>query len=522
MQSSFAPELSPRTSIVAMNDLLTTPGLPSGFRLARATALIVMLTAWTSVGFAYQPAAGNAKPPAAKAPAVKPAPAEPAEPAVVQLPAAQPPSEGGIHPSMLVEEEWDASLGPPKDPSIKRKLDGYRELIRKGSLNDAQKDVQLIGEVIRYKLSLLTLKKHRDPPPRPTPGLDPKVKDAMEKAIKEFKSQYEIRREIIADITQAGALSGAKEVRLEILKAIVKEIPPLFEAHFSARLHGAILLTEINLTDDPETPFGPTIAPLVKLVTDDTQHDAVRIWAVIGLKRLLTYGQTPAENRSRILTALTKILDRQNHGTKEQKLKHEWFNFRLAEALGWAGTLMVDRKPVVVEVLAQTLVDTEHPHRPRFYAAQALGRLPMDGTINLPMIAVEIARFGQQLATEYTANNQDPLPRMGIFRLYYAFRPETAEDKNRGAGLMTQVARGGLANSGPVVTQAYQNLLPIINAMLGQQPIPKAALDKLNKWLQDNPPKDYRINPNDPSAKPLRTNNVAAEPKKNNVAVRPM
>jgi len=510
MHSSLEPGFPFRTSIVAMNDLLTTIGLPSGSRLARAAALAVLVTTWASVGFAFQPA--PAKPPVVSAPPA----AAPAED----------PTADAVHPSMLVEAEMDPDLGTARE--LRRKLDAYSELVRKGTLSNSTEDIKTINDVIRYKLSLLTLKRHRDPPPRPTPGLDPDVKKKMETAIKEFKSQYDIRREIIADITRAGFLSGTKEVRLEILKAIVKECPPLFEAHFSARLHGAILLTELNEAEGTnnvdEVPFGPTVTPLVKLVTDEKQHDAVRIWAVIGLKRLLVYPQSPAESRSRILGALTKLLEKQNQGTKDQKLKHEWFNFRLAEALGWAGTLLVDRKPVVVEVLAQTLIDTDQPHRPRFYAAQALGRLPMDGTINLSMIAVEIARYGQQLAKEYALDKQNPLPKMGIFRLYYAFRPETPLDVKRQLGLLTQIGRGGLNASSATVKGAYTHLLPIINAMLGGQDIPKPALDALSKWLQDNGPKDYRINPSDPSAKPLRApkDNVAAQrPEKNNVAVRP-
>src|SRR5205085_2201028 len=119
-------------------------------RLARATALIVLLTAWTSVGFAYQPAAGNAKAPAPKPAAAAPAAPAAAQPAAAQPPAEQPPVEGGVHPSMLVEDEWDASLGSGKDASAKTKLSNYRELIRRGTLSDPQKDVQLISEVIRY------------------------------------------------------------------------------------------------------------------------------------------------------------------------------------------------------------------------------------------------------------------------------------------------------------------------------------------------------------------------------------
>jgi hypothetical protein len=432
----------------------------------------------TLAALAIVTTSGRAQPPAA--------PAEPEQAA----PAAAP-DEGD-------DAEMEVDLGDEKE--ARKKLETYRTLISKGTFaSDDERKV--LAEVLRWKMARFTKKKNREPPAMI------KDKKDKEKLVRDpdWISLYENRKEIAEDVRQAGRLGQGKDVRPELLKAISKEAAGILEGyHWAARMNVAILLTEINSSYDPaEFPYVQASPLLIKIARDNKQVDAVRIWGVLGCRRLLRFEQTPAEVRSAIVKALTDTLAEQNKASKEEKREagRSWLNYRLVEALGWSRTISVERRPVVPEVLAQVIIDTEHPWRPRYFAAQSIGRLPLDGSINLQMISTEIARLAQQVAREYEKDPRDPTWKIAAWRIYFAFRPEEDLDKTLQAGLKTQVdSKAALGAAKKPVSDAYNTILPIINGILKSEKLPKPAVDKLDKWLIDNTPKDYKVFP---GAEPL-------------------
>ena len=420
---------------------------------------------------------GLGQPPAPPAPAEKPAAADPAPP-----------------PAAADEaDEMDVNLGDER--TQRTKLTTYNNLISKGSFA-SDEERKVMAEVVRWKMARFTKKKNREPPPRKVDKDGKEIKD------KEWISLYENRREIAENVRQAGRLGGGRDVRPELLKAISKEAAGILEGyHWAARMNVAILLSEINSSYEPDLPYVQASPLLIKIVRDTKQVDAVRIHGVLGCRRLLRFEQTPAEVRTAIVKALYDVLTEQNKASKEEKLAHDWLNFRIVESLGWARTISIERRPVIPEALAQVIIDTEHPWRPRYFAAQSLGRLPLDGSINLQMISTEIARLAQQVAREYEKNQQDPTWKIAAWRIYFAFRPEEDLDKSLQAGLKTQVdTKAALGAAKKPVTEAYQTVLPIINSILKNEKLPKPAVDKLDKWLIDNTPKDYKVFP---GAEPL-------------------
>src|SRR5207244_8464812 len=82
---------------------------------------------------------------------------------------------------------------------------------------------------------------------------------------------YDLRQKLIRDLRQAATAKKRDMVDL-MLQSIVQYAPELFKYHIVARLNAAILLSELNATEEDPTngiaavPYLPADVPLLKLL----------------------------------------------------------------------------------------------------------------------------------------------------------------------------------------------------------------------------------------------------------------
>ena len=235
---------------------------------------------------------------------------------------------------------------------------------------------------------------------------------------------------------------------------------------------------------------------LLKIFDDKSQLEAIKIPAVQGMERICIIGEPNRDQRLRVAEVLVDELANPTANT--------WYQTRLAQALGNVG-IIHDRqpRPFVVQSLATVLVDQKRDWQVRAQAAKALGRAPLDGSINVGLISYAIVDLGlqgsnaynQSITNESTAAASVPYWKDFFITLYFAFQPVNAAERQAGRGFM-------LKNKN-LTSEAYDTLLPVVRHVIHQespnlQAIAKEQLDALADWIGKNTPNDYRVAPTEP------------------------
>jgi hypothetical protein len=382
-----------------------------------------------------------------------------------------------------IDTEWLEDPGQGK-ASLTRRMDSdFRTVMQAGEFRKPE-DKQLVVTMIRYRLAQLTQKEYRD-------------------------KAAELRLKLEKDIDGSSNKPPPREARILALKTIAEEAPRLFQYHFVARLQGAILLAHLADFNETEAegvkkaavPCLRAVDPLIELVNDEKQLTAVRVWGINGLVRVATLDGINSQLRNRLVDLLVAQM---NSSGKE----HEWYQLRLAEGLGKLTVIQnQDKRPVVPQALAMVLVDTSRPLLVRAEAAQSLGRLQYDSAppIDVSLLAYETARLTQQIVEGY---NKDKAPKQAIWklcliRIYGGFKPLEDEDVSKDKtppkrGLLTQVeGKPALSAHRKTVQEAFEVVLPLVAKVIGDPQEIDPALANLKKWIDQNPPKTYKIHPDE-------------------------
>jgi hypothetical protein len=378
---------------------------------------------------------------------------------------------GQTHPHFLIKEEWDFNpFKDKRDQSIQTQK--FRQMLSLGSFSSGEderkKDVRIVQDNIRWRLSQLTLESSRD-------------------------SIQDVRQKILTDLRINGRKADSnREVRQEIIDTILREVPQLMKYHFIARLNGAILLSELNEFEsdgNAQTPAVPLTAAhdqLIKILSDASQLDPVRLYGVIGLNRILSgVPELKLATRYKIVDALVNQVD-------PSKSLSPWFQYRLMEALGSSGTLEnQNRELVVPQALGRVLTDSSRPRIARAEAAYSLGRLPLTEKIDVKQVANEVAWLAHEGGEVYFKQGESTEARAAMFKLHVVFRPIEESEKNR--GLLVQVEKKQqLKKFKPDVEEAFKKVSPLISAT-ASAPNPKEAakaLEELAAYLKANPRQD--------------------------------
>jgi len=375
------------------------------------------------------------------------------------------------HPAFTTDAEW--VIEPLGDREARLQRTQFSGLLTTGTFSSSDdeknKQLKLIADVVRLRLASFTLKENRE-------------------------TVQDLRISFLKEIARNGrkADQGRQDVRQEVIAAVLKELPELMKYHFIARLNGVLLLSELNefeadgTINQPAVPLTAAHDRLLEIVRDGKQLEAIRIPAVIGLRRILSdVPDLKLAVRYKIVTELVKQLDASKQGGGE------WFQYRLAESLGSAGVLdNQDRQPVVIDALGRLLIDSDRPKLARVEAAYSFARLPLTNKVNVDKIAIEVARLAQELGTQYQSEESSTLWNVVFLKLYVVFKPFEEVEAKRGWGLVSQTSgKAQLKAYKQRVDEVFGLVLPVVRATaLKRDPKAlEASLGKLSQWLATYP-----------------------------------
>lgn len=391
---------------------------------------------------------------------------------------------------------------PAEIDKLKKDLAKYQNVLRKPIAGDAEK--ALIRNGIRYRLALMCLKE--------VPGPNDTVVDNR-------KNLSKLHDDLLRDMNSAASVpetanaAQVKSFRQMVLQELVNQAAPLLaNQNFYVRLHIAILLGELDLTkEDPklnfkQEAFAPPADPLVKVILDPQQPEAVKVAAVNGLVRILRLGNPNIALRTKVAQALVAELNsRVGPGEKE---KNHWYQMRLAGAMSVVDVDLDEaRKPFVVNVLLAVMADAKRTWAVRSEAAKSLGRVPLPPACNPPSVTQAVAAFALQLAKaaqlQPPSKADDPRWRSEFIKVYLAFQPLDANDltadKKSKAGLLN--------NPAAAAKTAYGLIVPMVAAILHGQRLTVQQVQMLEAYIVPNPP------PAQTAAPTLPKNNLASETK---------
>ncbi|MCA8984578.1 MAG: hypothetical protein KDA76_12495 [Planctomycetaceae bacterium] len=348
----------------------------------------------------------------------------------------------------------------------------YFKALGASSLN--QTDANLIREFMRLQVLQMSMKSNE--------RLLPDIREKL-------KREIDLR-----------AKPPARDV---MLQEIVKNCKLLLKYPLPIRLNAVMLITELNETSGdlakgiPPAPYQGMTEALLDVIGDPNQHEALKVAAVNGLLRICRDSNPRVDIRLKMAEMLVKEL--------ESTTTSEWYRMVAIQTLARTDVLNdAQRRPFVVQKLAEILVDTKQGWRVRADAAYALARVPMDTTINVPLLLHEIARFAHDMSLQYNNTKDAAHWRYCMVRLYLVFRPEDARD----TALLDRITRNPLNKFRTEVQGLYDVVLPVINDVIEfvpQQAISAANSTKLKSWIDGNPPANLSVSL-DPNVKvkPLR------------------
>lgn len=325
--------------------------------------------------------------------------------------------------------------------------------------------------------------------------------------------RYLARRvnDVLNDLKQAGrGLRDDNELlkfREFVLNEVLNNAVKLLDNNYFVRLNAAVLLSKLNLREgigrDPAVPYAAALEPLLQIVTDRNQPVAVKIAATRGLQRISEATDLSVEVKSRLTRALVDEF--------EDVSTHWWYQATLAEAMAAVDMprVTVDgvRVPLAVHTLTAATADRRRHWLVRSEAAMALGRAPLDAQMRVGFIANRIAELAREMAMAFSKDRRAYFWPDCFLKVYLAFQPIDEAERTEGAGLLTKVSRGALQAQQAEVQAAYDSIKPLAahmaNAIGGQvKPFDPAAIKQLNDYLQQNQPRDFRVDPTLPAIGP--------------------
>lgn len=353
---------------------------------------------------------------------------------------------------------------------LKKDLAKYQNALRKPVATDAEK--LLIRNGIRYRLAVMCLAKNR-------PDLT------------------KLHDDLLRDMASVGAVpEGAnpvvvKSFRQMVLQELLNQAAPLLpDQNFYVRLHITILLGELDLTkEDPKLnfkleAFAPPADPLVKVILDGKQPEAVKVAAVNGLVRILRLGNPNVGLRTKVAEGIVAELKRKD--------THPWYQMRLAGALSVVDIdLDQAKKPFIVDILKAILADPDadsdkvngRTWAVKAEAAKSLGRVPLPAAANPPSVTRAVAVFALTLAKAAQQKPQskaeDPKWKSEFIKVYLAFQQldekDLMADKKTKSGLMN--------NPAAAAKSAYDLIVPMVAAILHGQRLTVQQVQNLEAYV---------------------------------------
>jgi hypothetical protein len=394
------------------------------------------------------------------------------------------PAEFTLNDPKTTDEAW-------KSWSKGKARSDFDSRVQKGD-RDGQSD-KIVQDGILEQLKAMTLPAMRDPKAERF-----LLSDIVQKLLRSVRTS--------ASSKPAG---DQRQYRIFMMQEIIKDCRELQLAsnQYYVRLNAAVLLANMFIeefnpaTKAPPEFYTPAFDALMEVLEKEGQSEAVKIVALSGLKNACLYGSPPLQVNENVALAKRLVSELEKPGA------HEWYQERLCDAL-----CVIDRvpgQPFVVQALSKVLFDTGRPLCARGAAARALGRTPLDPTIDLNVIAYGIADLSRQMV-EARNDGKKHVSRLCIAYIFLAFEPQDTPEKVRHAGLLDRVEEATFAKYRPAVKQVWGIIRPIVVEELKHRSepdieFPQEVLTPIVEWLKSNTPADLRISPGMP---PVTTTQV--------------
>lgn len=312
-----------------------------------------------------------------------------------------------------------------------------------------------------------------------------------------------LRRDLVTDINMIAGDAHPRSRQIA-LDAAVKILPELLrDQPYPVKLNAVLLLGELDekspdvQAGQPARPYAAAAQPLIEVLQSSDQTTDIKVASLIGLRRILKDGRPPRSVRD----AAAKVMVEELRAVSGPNLSAglAWYQERLVDTLGTINDPRTAiNQPIVVDALWETMLnDSLQPHV-RTQAARSLSQLELDGTFNVGLLAHEIVKLCGKLAVQYNNRPNDAYWRECFMDLYFAFNAQERSETNEGWGLRKQVESGSLRDHRAMVDGAYQQVLKMVNAVMGHEPprpVADATLQEAAKWMRANSPADQKLHP---------------------------
>jgi hypothetical protein len=404
----------------------------------------------------------------------------------VTVPPQRPP-EFTLNDPKTTDEDW-------KNWSKGKAAGEFNSRVQSGA-HDSQSD-KVVSDGIRMLLSAMTLPSMRDPKADRFP-----ISEIVQRLLRAVKSA--------AIKLPAG---DQRQYRIAMMQQIIKNCHDLDLAsnHYYVRLNAAVLLgnlftEEANLTTKAAPEFyTPAFDGLMEIFEKEGQSEGVKLTALDGLRNVCLYGNPPLQVNENVRLAKRLIAELEKPGS------HEWYQERLCDTLSLIEQVHdLNGQPFIVQALSKVLFDTGRPLCARAAAAKALGRTPLDPSIDLNVIAYGIADLSRQMV-EARNDGKKHVARRCVADILLAFVPRDSNEKSHRVGLLDRVEEPSFAKYRKTVKQVWDAVRPMIVEELKHRnepdlEFPTEVLSPIVEWLKTNTPTDLRISPNMP---PVTTTQV--------------
>jgi hypothetical protein len=239
----------------------------------------------------------------------------------------------------------------------------------------------------------------------------------------------------------------------------------------------------------------------------------VKVAAVNGLQNACLFGAPPLQVNDNVRLAKKLISELEKPGSQE------WYQLRLCDALSSIDQVHdLNGQPFIVQALSKVLFDTGRTLCTRAAAARALGRTPLDATIDLNVIAYGIADLSRQMV-EARNEGKKHVSRWCIAYIFLAFQPKNSAEKARRAGLLDRVEDPTYSKYKKAVTQVWGVIRPVVVEELRHRFEPDIefsaeVLAPIVQWLKENTPTNLRISPGMPPVTTTQVTKVDANGRK--------
>ncbi len=299
-----------------------------------------------------------------------------------------------------------------------------------------------------------------------------------------------------------------RKFREMVLTETLRVLKEMLDNQLDVRVTAATMAGELNIVEEdrrtqtPAEPFKPSLQFLNDILSDQSQHQAVKIAAVHGIMRMMGRDDILKFPRNEKLQTAELL---------EKELQKEktffWYQQKLIQGLRSA-QIDVDRSgaPFIVQILAKVMVDPNRDPRVRAEAAYAISRVPIPANVNVGMLAWQVAKAAEGLAMEYNKAPEKAHWINSFLKIYGAFQPLKRGNEE---GLIFMTSQAAYSAHQAKVKEAYDQTVAVVKAIWDNNGGVKLAPNKLvplSDWLKANDPGQVKLYPGGPTAAQLNAN----------------